>query len=798
MLSSIRNHLKNQKSLKKRVFSIVGITISLLLGSVGAFFIYSNWSHSRTYLIRLNTEDAQVEATDIKLRLYRAIGVARTMSMAADFMLKDQVQGKDSLLESMLNNWGQRLSRYNDIILYQSAYYAFDEQYLPGSTAAGRTIFLATNDKPGVYKFSKPTIGQTDTEKSILAAEQSQKATASLPHSSSYENGGATAYVASVSAPITYNGKVVGAAGVDIPLAQIQNIVKSMDLVEGASASLIAPNGDVVANTDASLIGKKSPIEQESVKEAIASYHTSTSKEKALIVEDDGKTFFIVPVAVDQANTNWALCVAVPDSKLYASVINDTLIGIIVMVLGIGLCLYLSNQLSQKLTEPINRINDSIKQLAKGEILNSQKLVIDSKTEIGEIANSVNQVIEGLGKTMSFATEIGTGNFNADYKLLSENDDLGHSLLDMKSSLQKAKELEQIRQEEEKLNNWANEGVAKFAEILRSNHSNIKELSFQVISNLVKYLNVNQGGIFIQDDQDKHMLNMSACFAYNRRKLLEQQVEVGEGLVGRCFVEAETIYLLEVPSDYIRITSGLGDAPPRNLVLVPLKVNNEVNGVLELASIEPINEFKVKFIEKVAESIASTLNSVRINERTSRLLEQTKLQAEEMAAAEEEMRQNLEELQSTQEEMARINEENKHNSKRLEMESGMFHMLISNSSDYIFFKDTNGRFTKLNDSVLEMFGLSSESEAIGKTVYDFYPPEIAQKLEEEEQHIINTKTPIVNKEIGVTFKNGASVNMILTKRPITDSNGDVIGLYGVYKLPKDKDLFNIKNVKTQR
>lgn len=148
-------------------------------------------------------------------------------------------------------------------------------------------------------------------------------------------------------------------------------------------------------------------------------------------------------------------------------------------------------------------------------------------------------------------------------------------------------------------------------------------------------------------------LELLASFAFNRKKYLKKQIQLGEGLVGACAVEKETIHLTEIPQDYVKITSGLGGSNPTSLLLVPLLIESDMLGVIEIASFNNFEKHEIEFVEKVAESIASTLKSVRINIRTSQLLEQSQQQSEEMAAQEEEMRQNMEELQATQEESAR-------------------------------------------------------------------------------------------------------------------------------------------------
>jgi GAF domain-containing protein len=134
---------------------------------------------------------------------------------------------------------------------------------------------------------------------------------------------------------------------------------------------------------------------------------------------------------------------------------------------------------------------------------------------------------------------------------------------------------------------------------------------------------------------------------------VNKQIAVGEGLLGQAYLEKDTIYLTDIPAGYLQITSGLGEANPACLLIVPLKTQDSVEGVLEIASFREFEDHEIAFVEKLAESIAAAIASVRINERTQNLLQEARQQAEELRSQEEEMRQNMEELVATQEEMKR-------------------------------------------------------------------------------------------------------------------------------------------------
>jgi len=274
--------------------------------------------------------------------------------------------------------------------------------------------------------------------------------------------------------------------------------------------------------------------------------------------------------------------------------------------------------------------------------------------EIGHLSQKINQTIENLKDATDFVTAIGEGKLDMDYRQTLDStytqgkNKLADSLIEMQAKLRAMNEEERKRQ-------WANEGLAKFVDILRSSNDNLSTLGDRVIAALVQYTRSNQGGLYLlneDDANDKH-LQLTALFAFDVKKFDQQKIKLGEGILGQTFLEKETTYLSEVPEEYIRITSGLGDAPPKSILMVPLKVDTQVYGIIELASFNSFLPHEIAFVEKLSESIASTLASVTAAQKNRNLIEQFQEQTEVMRAQEEEMRQNMEEMQATQEEVSR-------------------------------------------------------------------------------------------------------------------------------------------------
>lgn len=376
-----------------------------------------------------------------------------------------------------------------------------------------------------------------------------------------------------------------------------------------------------------------------------------------------------------------------------SSLSNYTLIlGAGIIVIGLLSALFLM----RSITRPVNWLKKVIVRVGRGELAEDQNTKFNND-EIGEMALATVKLVNGLKATSLFAENIGNGNYAMAFTPLSEHDVLGNALINMRNNLSNVAE-------DDKKRNWATGGLAKFGEILRMHNNDLDQLADEIIRNLVKYLNANQGALYIMDDagQDEEAtMSMKACYAWDKKKFLNHKIYKGEGLAGQTWQEGETVYLTEVPQDYIKITSGLGDANPTSILIVPLKVNEEIFGVVEIASFNTFEKFEIEFVEKIAESIASTISSVKVNARTQRLLEESQEMTEQMRAQEEEMRQNMEELQATQEEMQRTQAETESTLNAIHHSFAV--------ADYT----VEGTIQKVNNNFVTLFGYPQE-ELLGE------------------------------------------------------------------------------------
>lgn len=774
-------------SLKAKIrFYVLSIT-GLILLAVSVYLTFSIKAISKKSAIAVTDEMVLNHAKDITKNLSKDISFVSSIASASKFYFNGGIASKDSLMKQLLLNLAKDNPQYKAVWLTLE-YASFN----PAVSKTGRKLFAA-EFADGRLDFTLEDRNMKGEDSNGLYDQVKAKPALTVldPYFDTNSKGN-NSLVTSVIAPINNGSSFAGIAGVDFSLSSYTKLTEDIKPYPGTLAFIFTSNGYIVSHSDASLIGKQySEIGKESQKQQDVMASIKEGKSIKYDEDIDGVSYYtsIVPIGIGSDGKNWALGISIPKNEIYHEANRITLIAALLCLIGLISIVISTSIFSRRLTVPIGKLTHAIKKLAKGEISEANKLDLNTKDEIGDMAESLNSLIDGLKDTAAFADNIGRGMLNADYSPLSEKDLLGKSLLDMRSSLMRSKEEEEKRKIEDEKHAWATDGIAKFAELLRENNHDIKELSFSIVKNLVKYLDVVQGGLFILNDanpEDVH-LEMTACFAYDRRKLHESRINIGEGLVGRCFYEKEFIYLREIPQDYINITSGLGDARPGSLLLVPLKLNDTVNGVVELASLKPIEDYKISFVEKVAESIASTLSSVRINIQTSELLVRTQQQAEEMAAQEEEMRQNLEELTSTQEEMARVHDEQVKAKDLLAHEQLLFNNLLESVPDLVYYKDLDFRITHCSKSLLDKNGCTV-SEVVGKTDVERFG-EMGYRTLSDEQDIIKSGIPLMNVEEVFTYPDGKVEWLNTSKIPLRNNDGKIIGIFGI-----TRDITDVKKL----
>lgn len=286
---------------------------------------------------------------------------------------------------------------------------------------------------------------------------------------------------------------------------------------------------------------------------------------------------------------------------------------------------------------------------------NNRKYVFDPGTDVSkEAAVILSSSIENIKNASDFIKKITSGNFATHWPGMDEKnttlnkENLSAILINMRDQMKRL-------QEEDKKRNWTTEGIAKFTEIIRQHQDDVQTLTDQATRFIVKYLEAQQGGSFVlqEDLEGNQFLELTAVYAFDKKKFVEKKIDIGHGLIGQTFLEGSTLVLKDVPSGYTHITSGLGEATPTHVLIVPMKYNEKIEGVFEVAGFIDWQEYQRNFAEKATEYMAAAISTVRSTQKMKTLVEQMQSQTQQLHAQEEEMRQNMEELAATNEEMKR-------------------------------------------------------------------------------------------------------------------------------------------------
>jgi HAMP domain-containing protein/signal transduction histidine kinase/CheY-like chemotaxis protein len=247
------------------------------------------------------------------------------------------------------------------------------------------------------------------------------------------------------------------------------------------------------------------------------------------------------------------------------------------------------NQLANNLTTQVRAIAEVATAVTKGDLTRS--ITVEAFGEVAELKNNINEMIVNLKDTT-----------------LKNNEQ-----------------------------DWLKTNMAKFSRMLQG-QKDLLAVGRLILSELAPVVSAQQGAFYTMDTRDDEpVLKLLASYAYKERKNIDNVFKMGEGLVGQCALEKEKILLTNVPPDYIKITSGLGEASPLNIIVIPIVFEGLVKAVMELASFDRFSPTHETFLDQLTESIGIVLNTIEANTRTEDLLKQSQSLARELQTQQQEL-----------------------------------------------------------------------------------------------------------------------------------------------------------------
>jgi methyl-accepting chemotaxis protein len=528
------------------------------------------------------------------------------------------------------------------------------------------------------------------------------------PYFYSYGKANDSILETSFAVKIIDNGEYKGLVGIDVQLTELQNIIREKIQIDSSFIFLVADNGSITAHPDKNAVGK-SLVQRLKIKNSINLIEKIQNGESFHVenIDENGKVISyttFAPINIGESKTPWAVGVTVPMFVITAKADRSYFIIISAAVLGFILLSIVIYFVSRSITKPMKSAIDVLLKLDKGEISLSNKIHINRSDEIGQMAESLNNLIDTLNRTANFALNIGSGSFDEEFHAVGEQDILGNALTAMRINLQNSEAERKKRDLEQEKRNMIREGIAEVSEILQRTYTDVGELAYRIISRVAKIVHASQAGIFFteKNPDGTRFLELKAAYAFEKKKRLEARLDFGESLVGRCAQEKELIYITDVPQGYTFINSGLGEESPTVLIVSPLIFENTLYGVLELASFNQIDDYQKEFIKTVSERIASIISTFQVGAETSVLLAQSQKQSEELATKEVEMQKTIEQMREIQFTSDLREQENK------DILSAMMSMAS------VTFYDTHEKVIDINEKNFEIFG-TKKQDLIGKT-----------------------------------------------------------------------------------
>src|SRR4051812_31434734 len=353
------------------------------------------------------------------------------------------------------------------------------------------------------------------------------------------------------------------------------------------------------------------------------------------------------------------------------------------------------NQLANNLTSQVRNIAQVTTAVAQGDL--TQKITVDAQGEILELKQTINTMVDQLSsfadEVTRVAREVGTegklggqaevegvsgtwrGLTESVNQLASNLTTQVRAMADVASSVTQGDLTRQITVEasgevaelKDRVNqmianlrdttqqnaeqDWLKTNLARISSLMQGQRD-LQTVSRMLMSEISPLVSAQHGAFFMVDADDgaAPRLRLVASYGYNRRKNLSNEFQFGEGLPGQAALEMKSILVTNAPADYVKITSGLGEALPVNLMVLPILFEEQVLAVIELASLNPFAEVNMSFLDQLSETIGVVLSTIIANNRTEDLLEEQRRLAQELQS-------QSEELQSQQDELKRSNTE---------------------------------------------------------------------------------------------------------------------------------------------
>ncbi len=353
--------------------------------------------------------------------------------------------------------------------------------------------------------------------------------------------------------------------------------------------------------------------------------------------------FYIINYVLISPQTFWLIGLTFPAPNISSLLIKTIAFLVLVAFLVSFIIYFIFRMLTMKLSSVGIQIQDNILELYQGKI-NAPIPQLEYFYEIQVITQALEKLRQRLVEIAQAHEKIRNREYDFMIQPNSDSDKLAESINTALQELNERKKSSAVIEQQQKRHEWINTGLAKIYEATRIEENSLDLLSSKSLQALIDYTKAFLGGIFLLDENNKKLI-LTAAFAYDNPKVIKQEIELGQGIVGAVALERKPQYITNVPEDYKVIVFGLGETKPKSILIQPLIYEEELLGVIELAFIHKLEDYEIEFIDKASFTIAQSIKTIKVNLQTEKLLTDLRQQTAELERVKQLLQQQVKELE---------------------------------------------------------------------------------------------------------------------------------------------------------
>jgi len=298
---------------------------------------------------------------------------------------------------------------------------------------------------------------------------------------------------------------------------------------------------------------------------------------------------------------------------------NETILALAISVSGFVVSIIILIAISRTITLPLRSAVSIADRVSEGNL--DVEIPPASRDEVGQVIESMRNMVAYLRQVASVADKVARQELHAEVHPKSAHDMLNRSLERMLVNLrQMVAEIERsLKAVEEQ--NWLKDGVSQLSQSLVGDLS-LEQVCQKALQELARYVNAGHGVLYVHD-AEHNVLQLRGAFALTEEDTLRQEVRLGEGIVGQVARDRAPINLTNVPHLHGRIDTGTISEPPLTTYTMPAMYNNELYGVIELATGEALSPLREAFLTSANSVVAMAIFSALQRERVHALLQQS-------------------------------------------------------------------------------------------------------------------------------------------------------------------------------